>query len=116
MEVNDRDGHVATLNPNRPNRGQISHRRTKMAVINEKNAFAGDLNTTSPAQGHRTARRTNMTAIKRNLVSLSVFVGIVGTPIGSAYAQACKTNIANEDPATMSIICPLIQGGHNSTW
>lgn len=63
-----------------------------MGVMTEKKAFAGNLNTTSPAHGQSTARRTNMTAIKRNLVTLGVFVGIVGTPLVTALADECKGN------------------------
>ncbi|MCZ6655078.1 MAG: hypothetical protein O7D91_18880 [Planctomycetota bacterium] len=33
-----------------------------------------------------------MTAIKRNLVTLGVFVGIVGTPLAKTWAETCKGN------------------------
>lgn len=52
-----------------------------------------------------------MTAIKRNLVTLGVFVGIVGMPIGSAYAQTCKTNIDVVDPATKQVCATWDAGG-----
>ncbi|MCZ6652580.1 MAG: hypothetical protein O7D91_06070 [Planctomycetota bacterium] len=111
MEVKDTDGQMIEQTSNSPNQGHFTHRRTKMAGMIEKNAFAGNLNTTSPAHGHFTARRTKMTGIKRNLVTLGVCVGIVGTPIGSAYAQTCKTNIDVVDPATKHVCAAWDAGG-----
>lgn len=111
MEVHDTDDQVIEQTSIMASQWHITHRRTKMAVMIDENAFAGNLSTTSPAHGHCTARRTNMTAINRNLVTLGVFVGIVGTALAPAYGQACKTNIANEDPATRHVCATWDAGG-----
>ena len=92
MEVNDTDGQVIEQTSNRPDRGRFAQRRIKMTVTMKKNDLVGNLNTTLPDQGHCTARRTNMTGIKRNLVTLGIFVGIVGTPLATALGDTCKGN------------------------